>query len=307
MWRVLSIALLGLTSLQMLASDLMLTTSFESTGPTGRTMQHSSTVMIHDQRSRAPGQNYVGDGQGNKIYGPRFAMIRQCDLKQDMTVDLDNQVYSIYPLPKGPTRAEYEAAVAKAKAQPRAQFTETLTITTDVVDTGDAKLIFGRVAHHYKIHSKREPSAGANAEAREEFTDGWFIDIPEYQQLGGCNPFVEFDGPKTQHAVLVSSGSRPINYRVLHKWSGPAMTNIYPADTLTTTHAWVKHPDGSIHEYTNTSKERITALSTDPLDPALFDAPHGYARVSEVKISPAPSWMYRAGVVWAKFWNSFGL
>jgi hypothetical protein len=30
----------------------------------------------------------------------------------------------------------------------------------------------------------------------------------------------------------------------------------------------------------------ITVLSTDPLDPALFDAPPGYARVSEIKINP---------------------
>ncbi|HSY71661.1 MAG TPA: hypothetical protein VK798_05435, partial [Alloacidobacterium sp.] len=83
MWRVLSLAFLGLTSLPMLASDLTLTTSFESTGPTGHVMQHSSTLMIHDQRSRAPGQNYVGNGQG-KTYGPRFAIIGQCDLKQNI-------------------------------------------------------------------------------------------------------------------------------------------------------------------------------------------------------------------------------
>jgi hypothetical protein len=222
-----------------------------------------------------------------------------------MTVDLDHQVYSVHALPKGPTRAEYEAAAAKAKAQP--QFAETLTITTEVVDIGETKLIFGRVAHHYKIHSKREPSAGANAEAREELTDGWYIEIPEYQQLRGCNPFAELDGPKTQHAVLVSSSSQPINYRVTHTSSGPAMNGIYPADTVTTIHAWVKHSDGSIHEYTNTSKEKITALSNDLLDPALFDAPPGYARVPEVKINPTPSWTYRAGVAWAKFWNSFGL
>jgi hypothetical protein len=307
MWRVLSIAFLGLSSLSMLASDLTSTTSFESTGPTGHTMQHSSTLMIHDQRSRAVGQNYAGDGHGNQTYGPRFAMIQQCDLKQNMTVDLDNQVYSVHPLPNGPTRAEYEAAAAKAKAQPKPQFTETLTITTEVVDTGETKLIFGRVAHHYKIHIKREPSAGANAEAREEFTDGWYIEIPEYQRLRGCNPFAELEGPKTQHAVLVSSSSEPINYRVIQKSSGPAMTGSYPADIVMTTRAWVKHTDGSVHEYTNISKEKITVLSTDPLDPALFDAPRGYARVSEVKISPTPSWIYRAGVAWAKFWNLFGL
>ena len=280
MWRVLSLAFLGLTSLPMLASDLTLTTSFESTGPTGHVMQHSSTLMIHDQRSRAPGQNYVGNGQG-KTYGPRFAIIGQCDLKQNITVDLDHQMYSVYSLPKGPTRAEYEAAVAKTKEQP-----ETLTITIEVVDTSETKLIFGRVAHHYKIHSKREPSAGANAEKREEFTDGWYIEIPEYQQLRGCNPFAEFEGPKTQSVDLTSSGSQPINYQIILKSSGPAMTGSYRADTVTTTHAWVKNTDGSVHEYTDTRKQRITALSTDRLDPALFDAPPGYARVSEVKINP---------------------
>jgi len=265
----------------MLASDLTLTTSFESTGPTGHIMQHSSMLMIHDQRSRAPGQNYVGNGQ-DKTYGPRFATIRQCDLKQNITVDLDHQVYSVYSLPKGLSRAEYEASVAKAKAQ----FAETLTIMREVVDTGETKLIFGRVAHHYKIHSRREPSAGANAEAREEFTDGWYIEIPEYQQLRGCNPFAEFEGPKTQSVDLTSSGSQPINYRAILKSTGPAMTGSYPADTVTTTHAWVKQTDGSIHEYTDTRKQTITALSTELLDPALFDAPPGYARVSEVKINP---------------------
>jgi hypothetical protein len=284
MWRVLSIAFLGLTSLPILASDLTLTTSSEWTDPIGRITQHSTTLMIHDERSRAPGQNYVGDGQGNNTYGPRFAMIRQCDLKQNITVDLDHQMYSVYSLPKGLTRAEYEAAVAKAKAQP--QFGETLTITIEVVDTGETKLIFGRVAHHYKIHRRREPSAGANADMREEFTDGWYIEIPEYQQLRGCNPFAEFEGPKTQSVDLTSSGSQPINYRAILKSTGPAMTGSYPADTLTTTHAWVKHADGSVHEYTDTRKQKITALSTDPLDPALFDAPPGYARASEVKINP---------------------
>jgi len=283
MWRVFSIALLGLTSLPMLASDLTLTTSFESTGPTGHIMQHSSTVMIHDQRSRAPGQSYAGDGYGNKTYGPRHAFIRQCDLRQDITVDLDHQVYSVHSLPKGPTRAEYEAAAAKAKAQPLA---ETLTIMTEVVDTGETKLIFGRVAHHYKIHSKREPSAGANAEAYEEFTDGWYIEIPEYGQLRGCNPFPELEGHKTQHAVVATSSSQPINYRVILKSSGPEITGSYPADAVTIIHEWVKDPDGSVREYTNTRKQKITALSTDLLDPALFDAPPGYPRVSEVKTNP---------------------
>ncbi len=284
MWRVLSIAFLGLTSLPILASDLTATTSFELTDPTGRITQHSTTLMIHDQRSRASGQSYLGNGLGNDTYGPRFAMIQQCDLKQNMTVDLDHQVYSVHSLPKGPTRAEYEAAVAKEKAQP--QFAETLTFTIDVIDTGETKLIFGRVAHHYKIHRRREPSAGANADTREEFTDGWYIEIPEYQQLRGCNPFAEFEGPKTQSVDLTSSGSKPINYRAILKSTGPAMTGSYPADIVTTTHAWVKHADGSVHEYTDTRKQKITALSTDPLDPALFDAPRGYARVSKVKTNP---------------------
>jgi hypothetical protein len=306
MWRAIPAALLVLTSLPVLASDLTLTTTFESPGPAGRVMQHSSTLMIHDQRSRTSGQSYAGDRQGNKTYGPRFAMIRQCDLKQTITVDLDNQVYSIHSLPKGPTRAEYEAAVAQAKAQPKPHFTETLTITLDVEDTRETKLIFGRLAHHYKIHSKQEPSAGANASAREDFTDGWFMDIPEYQQLRGCNPFAEFEGPKTQHAFLMSSSSQPINYRVVRKTSGAMRVGGSAADAVTITHEWVKQPDGSVHEYTDTSKEKITALSTDALDPVLFDAPHGYARVSEVKINPTPSWTYRAGIAWAKFWNSFG-
>jgi hypothetical protein len=278
---VLSIAFLGLTSLPILASDLTVTTSFEWTGHSGHVMQHSSTLMIHDQRSRTDGQNSAGDRQGNNFYGLRFAMIRQCDLKQDITVDLDHQMYSVYSLPKGPTRAEYEATLAKTEAQP-----ETVTITKEVVDTGETKLIFGRVAHHYKMHSRREPSAGAHADAREEFTDGWYIEIPEYQQLRGCNPFAEFEGPKTQSVDLTSSGSQPINYRVIFKSKGPAMTGSYPADAVTTTHAWVQHTDGSIHEYSETKKETITALSTEPLDPTLFDAPPGYVRVSEVKINP---------------------
>lgn len=283
MWRVLSIALLGLTSLPILASDLTATTSFELTDPTGRITQHSTALMIHDQRSRAPGQNYIGDGYGNKTYGPRHVFIRQCDLRRDITVDLDHQVYSVHSRPKGPTRAEYEAAAAKAKIQP---FTETLTITTEIVDMDETKLIFGRVAHHYKIHSKREPSTGANAEAYEEFTDGWYIEIPEYEQLRGCNPFPEIEGHKTQHAVVVTSSSQPINYRVIRNSSGPAMTGSYPADAVTIIHEWVKNADGSVREYTNTRKQKITELSTDRLDPALFDAPPGYARVSEVKINP---------------------
>ena len=216
MWRMLSTGLLVFASLPMQASDLTLTTSFESTGPGGRVTQSSTTLMIHGQRSRTPGQSYVSDAQGRKTYGPHMAFIRQCDLKQMITGDLDNQVYSIHPLPKMPARPESGASETKP------QFTETLTVTTDVEDMGETKLIFGRVAHHHKIHRWREPSAGANGDAREEFTDGWYITVPEYQQLSGCDSLAGINASKPRHGVVVmSSSSEPINYRIVPRRSGP--------------------------------------------------------------------------------------
>ncbi len=257
-------------------------------------MRTNSTIMIHNQRSRIPAAD---EGKAN---GQRIAFVRQCDLKQSITIDLDNQIYSVHPLPKGLTHAEYEAAKVKAQSQPKPA--ETLTIITNVEDTGETKLLFGRIAYHYKIHTKREPSSGANAEAREEFTDGWFIDIPEYQQLRSCDPFAESG---TRHAAVFInySDSSPMNYRIVPKITGAKMQATYPADTFTTTHEWLKQPDGSVNEYTSTTKEKIATLSTDPLDPGLFDAPKDYARVSEVKTIPTPSWIYRAEIAWAKFWS----
>ena len=53
--------IIGIREYAMQASDLTLTTSFESTGPGGHVTQSSTTLMIHGQRSRTPEQSHVGD------------------------------------------------------------------------------------------------------------------------------------------------------------------------------------------------------------------------------------------------------
>ncbi len=214
-------------------------------------------------------------------YGPMSMItIHQCDTHKTIQVNDQARTYMVTvdsdatPAPAAPAAAGRSGAAPKAAApeQPSGPARQggTITITTNVTDTGERKQMFGFQARHIKSSMQYEASADAcNPGSGKIDTDGWYIDFaegnhscihPERQALQG-NPMAR------------GRSSRP-DCEDKIRYTGPglmAMTRMgYPADVTTT----VSGKDGQ-----QSFRQEALDISRATLDAALFEPPAGYREV----------------------------
>ncbi len=158
----------------------------------------------------------------------------------------------------------------------------TRLIETTTAQTGERKTAFGYVARRVVVTRRDVPLQDAGA-ATETRTDGWYIDL---ETRPSCE---RFDGHA--HAVLIAS--RPTAGR--SELPVVAFTDIgtpergFPVELTTT---WQARSAGGAASAT--SRREVTQLSHQPLDPGLFEIPHGYrpssGRIAAVAASISRTW-----------------
>ncbi len=147
------------------AGDLTLVQTSSAEAAARPATEYTTTFLIHGVRSRALSQSMREDRDGHRSFGPHIALIQQCDLRRTVTLDLDNRIYSVHPLPAKWTKERFEAAKARAAAEQQrdVQPEQTLTIRTEVTDTGERRDAFGRALRHYRIQTETIPGAKVTA------------------------------------------------------------------------------------------------------------------------------------------------
>ena len=132
----------------------------------GQTME--STTMLKGQRERSE----MKMGHGMDIIN-----ITQCDLKRTIQISDSTRKYVITPMDTTDATASTATAPATTVSEPSRRG-GLITYTSNAVDTGERKEMFGFQARHVKTSLVIESSADACSPIKQRMeTDGWYIDF----------------------------------------------------------------------------------------------------------------------------------
>jgi hypothetical protein len=132
----------------------------------------SSTVYVKGSRKRTENSGMMG-------MGGDVADIEQCDLKRTVKVSDKHRMYFVEPFAADETTPSKPAPLQQSG--PRNMKGGTITITTNTVDTGEKKQMFGLMARHVRstVTMQSSPDACSTSDTQIE-TDGWYIDLPAF-------------------------------------------------------------------------------------------------------------------------------
>jgi hypothetical protein len=239
-------------------------------------------------------------GPAVPLRSPWMATITRCDLGRIFDVNLDDREYTSRPIPKPLSEQERKARLEELRAraaqgpqlQRPAQPNLLIEITTN--DTGERKEMFGYTARHVITTEKRTPLEGASQIPTENVMDGWYVDV---------DASISCDPPRQPgaFAVLVGGANGKIDYPTF-KFIGQRETGFALATTRRSTPV---QPNGSKREPTRIDEARVTAMSTEPLSPALFEIPSGFREVREIRRKAIMPWWGRALISVRTTWSRF--
>lgn len=145
-------------------------------------MKSGSTIYVKGMRKRTEGEGMMG------MPAPPVT-IEQCDLQRTIKLNDKKKLYFIIPFSKETEEVIDEDAkpVAKPKtpAIPEKTTTKkggTITMWYTITDTGERKKMNGFIARHIWTYQKIKPSPDACTMKDSIIikTDGWYIDLPQF-------------------------------------------------------------------------------------------------------------------------------
>lgn len=225
------------------------------------------------------------NSSGNRL-GPHLAAITRCDLGQTFELNLDSSQYVSAPYPPKPlTKAQIKA---EGLDRQRIIWSEKPLVRIEIktVDTGERKQLFGSTARHVVTTRTQIPLEGSHSQPAETIEDGWYIDLD--QQIS-CDPdYMRKSRAYGSEFSLVAPVSRvapqPIEKPEFVKVGEPE-TGFALEEVVTSDDAY-KSADGTTKQARSQSEMVVTELQQGPLDPALFEVPHGFKHVKEIERNP---------------------
>jgi len=197
-------------------------------------------------------------------YGRDIINVTQCDLKRTIQISDSAKKYVITLMDT--SDAPTNTALGPRPVVEPSRRGGVITYTTNAVDTGERKEMFGFQARHVKTSMIVESSPDACMPMKQRMeTDGWYIDFSFGLNcdLGGRAPM---GGPSPR------GGCRDA---VRFNRQGAARTG-YALQETTTSYG----PDGRV---AFTSTKEVVELSREPLDAALFEIPAGYVEATSTQ------------------------
>lgn len=143
-------------------------------------MKSDITIYVKPMRKRTETSGMMGQ-ENNQV------TIEQCDKQRTVTLNTKKKLYYIEPFAK-----EGEEEVIDEDAKPVTPKPKTTPVVTknggvitnyyNITDTGERKKMYGFTARHVWTTQKMKPSPDA-CTMKDSFiirTDGWYIDLPEF-------------------------------------------------------------------------------------------------------------------------------
>jgi hypothetical protein len=220
---------------------------------------------------------------------PPIVSITRCDLDQIFVLNLEDREYMSMPLTKLPSREAFQARAAQ-QSQPAPQ--PTLMIETTTKDAGERKEMFGFTARHVITTRKQIPLVELGQTPQETVTDGWYIDLDAALSCDRAS----FGSLAFLTAGLTKKGEPP-QFPVL---TFKSIGNPERGFALTTKELYRDNvsspaePARTIESFSN--EMQVTEISKEPLDPALFEVPKNFRKVSQIRhFAVVPYWMRSLG------------
>ncbi len=225
-------------------------------------MKTESTIYVKGSRKRTEGGTVMGI-----VNVP--TTIEQCDLKRTIKINDKKKLYFIEPFAKDDDE-EIDEDVKPAttvKTKPVEQTTPkkggTIFMWYSINDTGERKKIYGFTARHVWTNQKIKPSADACTMKDSMIikTDGWYIDLPQF------NCPVSYKPSKTMAPVKQTIDCKD---RYVNRRSGKGKLGFPLTETRT-----IITGAGAQTSNFETTLETLE-LTTAKLDSMLFEIPLGY-------------------------------
>lgn len=218
-------------------------------------MKMESTIYVKGMRKRTESSGMMGMGASTSI--------EQCDLKRTVKLNDKKKLYFIVPFDQG-NEEEPDKDKAKNVVPSKEENVNkkggVITIWYNITDTGERKKMYGFTARHVWTSQKMKPSPDACSmkDSIAIKTDGWYIDLPQFNCPVNYRP-----ARRPNERIQPDCIDRFITRR-----SGSGKLGFPLIETVTIIM-------GNTSNEIRTSMETIE-LSTAQLDSMLFEIPPGY-------------------------------
>ena len=139
-------------------------------------MKSETTIYVKPNRKRTEAGGYMGQ-PNNQV------TIEQCDKQRVVTLNTKKKIYYIEPFqPDEEEVIDEDAKPRKAPVPVTTRPGGTITSYYNITDTGERKKMYGFTARHIWTTQKIKPSPDACTmkDSLVIKTDGWYIDLPEF-------------------------------------------------------------------------------------------------------------------------------
>ena len=219
-------------------------------------------------RQTSGGQTYEntsyikGKRQRSETNNGQMVVLQQCDLRRNIQIMPQAQVYMIQPYDAANTTSTSPSAANSQPSTTTKGGVVTSTVTTK--DTGERKQMFGYTARHIITTMEMESSPEACSQVKSKMQiDGWYVDAEFAIDCDSGVTYRPYPSPQ-------SGGCQD---RYVTKQVGTAKKG-YPVWEKTT----MFDPSGA--ESFSTINE-VLEFSHATLDASLFDVPAGYRQVND--------------------------
>lgn len=231
-------------------------------------MKTESTIYVKGMRKRTETGGMMG-------MPPQPVTIEQCDLQRTVKLNDNKKLYYIEPFSKEQEEViddDVKPAVTKTKpavAPTTTQKGGVITMWYNITDTGERKKVWGFTARHVWTYQKMKPSPDACTMKDSMIikTDGWYIDLPQF------NCPVQYRPGKSMMPPNEKQKPDCIDKFVTRR-SGKGKLG-FP---ITETRTIIMGGQGAQTSEFKTDIETLE-LTTAKLDSMLFEIPPGYTEV----------------------------
>jgi hypothetical protein len=233
-------------------------------------MKSESTIYVKGMRKRTEGGGIMGIGKN-------LVTIEQCDLQRSVKLNDKKKLYYIQPFAKETEEIIDEDAkpaavknkpVPATSTQPKEKTTPqkggVINMWYSITDTGERKKIYGFTARHVWTFQKIKPSPDAcyMKDSMIIKTDGWYIDLPQF------NCPVQF---RPNNPMPATKNQPECKDRYISRRSGKGKLG-FPITETRIMQMGNAGPQKSDFETTIETLE----FSAEKLDSMLFEIPPGY-------------------------------
>ena len=237
-------------------------------------MKSESTIFVKGMRKRTEGGGMMGLGADQ-------VTIEQCDLQRNIKINSKKKLYFIEPFTQqgqeevidedAPPSPKSNTIVSTKKDNPSIATKEggTITMYYKIHDTGERKIMYGFTARHVWVTQKMKPSADAcnMKDSMMIKTDGWYIDLPQYNCPVHYHPARPMQSPNAKPEEKEKQGCTD---RFVIRRSGKGKQGFPLTETTT-----IKMGGNSQMSEIKNSMETLD-FSIAKLDSMLFEIPPGY-------------------------------